>query len=102
MLADRDPGSSPNVNAGGYVSLINADVEPTSKFKVKRVKPLSGGRLWIALKLPNEGILRVAGERIRLLSPGWKTLVVPAGGPALRISFTPIHGSQFTRVVSAR
>src|SRR5438034_4060925 len=57
MLADGDPGSSPNVNAGGYVSLINADVEPTSRFKDLRVKPLSGGRLWIALKLPNEGIL---------------------------------------------
>ena len=103
MLADGDPGSSPNVNAGGYVSLINADVEPTSKFKVKRVKPLAGGRFWIAVKLPNEGTVRVGAERLRLLSSGWKTMskaIIPTSinFPSISLSTSILSASTIFQI----
>ena len=100
-LADGDPGSTPNVDAGAFVNLINADIEPSSRFVVKRVKPLRAGRLWIAIKLPNLGRLRIGDTAVPVRSPGWKILTVLASaGPRLQITYTPKHGSAFTRVVA--
>jgi len=101
-LSDGNPGMHPNVNAGGRVSLINADIRPTAKFKVKRAKLLRGGRVWVALKLPNPGTLRVGGVRVPITAPGWRTMVVRpqlGAGGSFAISFRPAHGKAFTRVV---
>jgi hypothetical protein len=100
-LADGDPGSTPNIDAGAYVNLINADIEPSSRFKLKRVKPLRGGRVWVAIKLPNPGILRIGDAGVKVHAPGWRTLIVmPSGGAPLPITFTPNHGSAFTRTIA--
>jgi hypothetical protein len=101
-LGDGVPGAVPNVNSGGWVNLINADIRPAARFKVKRVKPLTGGRYWVAIRLPNQGALRIGGDKIRVLAPGWRRVVVHphSTGGALRIGFRPIHGGWFTRVVA--
>jgi hypothetical protein len=93
-LGDGVAGSYPNVNAGGYVSLVNADIEPASRFRVKQIKALADGGFWIAVVLPNQGTLRAGGEKIPVLGPGKVRMRV---GPGRRISFTPIHGEPFTR-----
>ena len=97
-LADGDPGSTPNVDAGAFVNLINADIEPSSRFKLKRVKPLQGGRLWIAIKLPNLGRLRIGDATVPVRSPGWETLTVMAPAASrVPITFRPIGGVPFSR-----
>lgn len=101
MLADGDPGSTPNVDGGAFVNLINADIEPTARFKVKRVRPVRSGRFWIAIRFPNLGRLRIGDATIKVLAPGWRTLrVPPPEGSRLRVTFTPSHGSPFTRAVA--
>jgi hypothetical protein len=101
MLADGDPGSTPNIDGGGFVNLINADVEPSSRFELKRVKPLRGGRLWMAIKLPNPGTLQIGDATVKVLAPGWRRLIVTqTAGPPVRIRFTPKHGTAFTRTVA--
>ncbi|MFL5908344.1 MAG: hypothetical protein ACJ75Z_12210 [Solirubrobacterales bacterium] len=98
-LADGGPPSSPNLEAGGYVNLINADIEPTSRFRIKRVKRLAGGRLWIAAKLPNEGTLRIDDLKLAVPAPGWRIVVVRPHGATMRLSFIPLDGSRFTRLL---
>jgi hypothetical protein len=100
-LADGGPGSSPNLEAGGYVNLINADVEPTSRVRIKRVKPLAGARLWIAARFPNEGAARVGEAKFAVPAAGWRTLVVRPNETGPRLSFTPIGGSRFSRKLRA-
>jgi hypothetical protein len=100
-LADGDPGSTANVDAGAFVNLINADIEPSSRFVVKRVKPLRGGLLWIAIRLPNLGRLRLGDTMVPVRSPGWKTpTVATPAGSRLPITFRPIGGAPFSRTVA--
>lgn len=62
-LAEGGPGTAANTGGGPHEVDLNADIEPTSAFRIDKVKPGKGGKLTVTATLPNPGVY--AGGDVR-------------------------------------
>jgi hypothetical protein len=123
VLADGGPARAPNITSAREIA-VNAEIEPTSAFGVKKVKPKRGGAVRVDVELPNPGSLTAANAtKQNLLRP--KSTAVGGPGPLsllikptkaakraladdrrpkakLTLLFTPFGGSASAQAVTMR
>jgi hypothetical protein len=65
QLADGGPGRAPTATIGWEMAL-NADIEPTSAFRIVKAKPKKRGKVQVTVDSPNAGTLAAGDKRAKL------------------------------------
>jgi hypothetical protein len=63
LVADGGPARTSNNTFMGREIALNADIEPTSTFTVSGATPLKGGKIQVAVSLPNPGTMTAGDAR---------------------------------------